>query len=382
MIVEQQNGAKGKGESKVNHKETEWARVDGSLTVEALRQTREIREGARILREGGLVAFPTETVYGLGAAATLKSAVNGIFSAKGRPSDNPLIVHVGEKNQVSLVAKEVSPLAQSLIDRFWPGPLTIVVPHRGNLAENVTAGLSTVGIRMPDHPTALALLQETGLPVAAPSANRSGRPSPTEARHVFEDLAGRIDLILDGGPTGVGVESTVVDVSTEVPVLLRPGGITLEQLTEAVGRVEVDPGLRSKDEVPRAPGMKYRHYAPRGQMWLIRGELLPMHGKMRKLAQEYQSQGKRVGILTTEEYRRDFSADVVIACGRRENPASVARNLYHALREFDDRGVEVILAEAFPEHGLYHSVMNRLLKAAGGNVLDVGSAVKPDSGRI
>jgi L-threonylcarbamoyladenylate synthase len=224
---------------------------------------------------------------------------------------------------------------------------------------------------MPDHPVALALLQEAGLPVAAPSANRSGRPSPTEAKHVYEDLEGKIDMILDGGPTGVGVESTVVDISTEVPVLLRPGGITLEQLTEAVGRVEVDPGLRSKDEVPRSPGMKYRHYAPRAEMWLIRGELPQMHEKMMQLAMEYQARGKRVGILTTEEYRPFFSADVVIACGRRKNPASVARNLYHALREFDERGVEVILAETFPEQGLYHSVMNRLLKAASGNLMDV-----------
>jgi L-threonylcarbamoyladenylate synthase len=246
-----------------------------------------------------------------------------------------------------------------------------VLPHRGNIASNVTAGLSTVAIRMPDHPVALALLQAVGFPVAAPSANRSGRPSPTEAKHVFEDLNGKVDILLDGGPTGVGLESTVVDVSGEVPVLLRPGGITLEQLRETIGHVEVDPGFTTHKQPPRSPGMKYRHYAPKGEMWLIRGELDRVHQVMNRLARQSQTEGKRVGILTTEENEGNVSADIVIACGRRENPASVARKLYHALRMFDERGADLILAETFPEQGLFHSVMNRLLKAANGKTMDV-----------
>jgi L-threonylcarbamoyladenylate synthase len=349
---------------------THWWNVPTRLSVERLRERDEIREAARLLREGGLVAFPTETVYGLGANATDDRAVARIFAAKGRPDDNPLIVHIGRKEEFRLWGVETE-TATRLIERFWPGPLTLVVPLSGAIAPNVTAGLSTVAIRMPSHPVALALLQEAGVPVAAPSANRSGRPSPTEGRHVWQDLSGRIDVLLDGGPTGVGVESTVLDLTGKVPVLLRPGGVTLEELEEAAGPVHIDPGLLKQGEKPRSPGMKYRHYAPEGEMWLVAGEEEKVRQRIREMTRQARREGRKVGVLTTEESRDLYDADVVVACGQRSNPASVASRLYAALRRFDEERVDLILAETFPETGLFRSVMNRLHKAANGNVIRV-----------
>lgn len=343
-------------------------RIESYGTVDALRKHPAIREAAQILREGGLVAFPTETVYGLGADARSEKAVSRIFTAKGRPGDNPLIVHIGQVSKLRDLIAELPPKGESLIRRFWPGPLTLVLPHKGTVARKVTAGLDTVGVRMPSHPVALALLQESGLPVAAPSANRSGRPSPTEAEHVWEDLGERIDGLLDAGPTGVGVESTVVDVTGPVPLLLRPGGVTLEELRETVGEVRVDPGLEGDEHPPRSPGMKYRHYAPEGEMWLVEGSGEALVQRIRRLAEEARRDGRRVGILTTEENRHRYEADRVVACGRRNEPESVAHHLYRSLREMDRAGVDYILAETFPAEGLFRSVMNRLHKAAGGRV--------------
>ncbi|GAA5346634.1 L-threonylcarbamoyladenylate synthase [Planifilum fimeticola] len=343
-------------------------RIGQHEDAEALREHPAIREAARMLREGKLVAFPTETVYGLGADARSEEAVSRIFTAKGRPGDNPLIVHIGHVSRLQDLVAELPTKGELLVRRFWPGPLTLVLPHKGTVAPKVTAGLDTVGVRMPSHPVALALLQESGLPVAAPSANRSGRPSPTEADHVWEDLGGEIDGLLDAGPTGVGLESTVVDVTGSVPLLLRPGGVTLEELRETVGEVRVDPALEGDAHPPRSPGMKYRHYAPKGEMWLVEGSGEALVHRIRELADHARKAGRRVGILTTEENRFRYKADRVVACGRRAEPESVARDLYRALREMDRAGVDYILAETFPAEGLFRSVMNRLYKAAGGRV--------------
>ncbi len=338
------------------------------MEIDELKKREELIRAARCLREGGLVAFPTETVYGLGAIATSEQAVAQIFAAKGRPSDNPLIIHIGDRDQLGDWVSQFPDVAGKLVHSFWPGPLTLVLPHQGNLAPNVTAGLHTVAVRMPSHPVALALLQLAGEPVAAPSANRSGRPSPTQAAHVWHDLEGRLDILLDGGETGVGVESTVVDVTGEIPVLLRPGGITVEALSQAVGRVEVDPGLK-QESIPRSPGMKYRHYAPQGEMWLVEGKEENVLARIRELGTAAMRKGRKVGILTTEEHVDEFQADVVVPCGRRSDPDSVARGLYQALRNFDASGVDFILAETFPEKGIFYSVMNRLRKAADGKVI-------------
>nr|WP_224749624.1 L-threonylcarbamoyladenylate synthase [Polycladospora coralii] len=335
------------------------------MSIEQLRRKIEITEAASRLRAGDLVAFPTETVYGLGAVVTSEEAIARIFEAKGRPSDNPLIIHIGKKEQIYEWAQLVSKQAERLIDAFWPGPLTLVLPHRDHIAKNVTAGLPTVAIRMPAHPIALALLQETGIPVAAPSANRSGKPSPTSASHVWDDLQGRIDILLDGGRSGIGVESTVIDMTGEVPVLLRPGGITLAQLEGVVGKVETDPGLINDSQTPRSPGMKYRHYAPSGEMTIVSG-----NGEfLQDLVDQARAEGKKTGILTTSENVDKYRADVIIPCGDRKEPVTVAKHLYASLRQFDDRGVEVIFAESFPETGVFHSVMNRLRKAANGKIV-------------
>ncbi|WP_124728502.1 L-threonylcarbamoyladenylate synthase [Staphylospora marina] len=350
----------------LDSKETRWWKLPRGGDERSLRSSEEIRKAAEFLRNGGLVAFPTETVYGLGADATCDEAVSGIFAAKGRPSDNPLIIHLGDASGLADWVEEITPAARKLAEAFWPGPLTLVLPHRGNLSPRVTAGLPTVAVRVPSHPVARALILEAGIPVAAPSANRSGRPSPTEARHVFEDLRGRIDVLLDGGPCGVGVESSVVDVTGPVPVLLRPGGISAEEIRRTVGSLEVDGGGISASRAPKSPGMKYRHYAPRGELWLVAGSPEEARKRINRMLEEARRQGKRTGVLTTEESEDHYRADVVVSCGRRSDPSSVARALYASLRRFDEEDVDLILAETFPEEGLFHSVMNRLRKAAEG----------------
>jgi L-threonylcarbamoyladenylate synthase len=355
----------------LKRRETDWWRLVAPLEIESLRGREEIKQAVRLLRGGGLVAFPTETVYGLGADATSEAAVADIFTAKGRPPDNPLIVHLGQIEQVEQWVRVISPVAETLLYHFCPGPLTLVLPHRGNLAPSVTAGLSTVAVRVPDHPVALALLQLAQIPVAAPSANRSGRPSPTEAGHVWTDLAGRIDLVLDGGRTDVGIESTVIDLTEEVPMLLRPGAISWEQLQQVVPDIKIDPGLIYSPSPPRSPGMKYRHYAPKAEMWLIEGELKKAHAHMLKIARTAATEGRRVGILTTAEFVPLFHDEVVLSCGERSDAIGIARNLYQTLRQLDDEQVDLILATTFPETGMYRAVMNRLRKAAAGKVIRV-----------
>lgn len=332
-----------------------------------------LSEAAETLRAGGLVAFPTETVYGLGANATDSAAVANIFSAKGRPADNPLIVHVPDREGVLQVATSVPPEAERLMERFWPGPLTLVLPKRPDIPDNVSCGLPTVGVRMPDHPIALALIRAAGVPVAAPSANLSGRPSPTAAEHVLEDLAGRIALVLDGGETGVGLESTVLDLTVDPPVLLRPGGVTVEQITAVIGPIIVDSALHGADadETPRSPGMKYAHYAPRASMILVDGPVLQMQAKIRDLAYEFAEEGQRVGIMCSAESRGAYQAQVVLEYGSRENLPGMASDLFSTLRAFDRHEVNVILAEGVPVVGIGLAIMNRLRRAAGGQVVAV-----------
>ncbi|WP_035426942.1 L-threonylcarbamoyladenylate synthase [Sediminibacillus terrae] len=328
-----------------------------------------IREASALLEQNEVVAFPTETVYGLGANAKEADAVDKIFRAKGRPSDNPLIVHIADRVQVDDYVAEVPEVAEKLLAAFTPGPLTLILKSNGTIADNVTAGLPSVGVRIPDHPVAQALLRACRLPLAAPSANKSGRPSPTTADHVYEDLQGRIAGLLDGGPTGVGVESTVVDCTGEMPIILRPGGITREQLEEVVGRIMVDPALAAANgklpengdvEKPRAPGMKYTHYAPDAPLWLVDGAPSFMQTQIDAQLQA----GDKIGIIASKELAAELDADNINICGSRNNLSEVAAHLYDALRSFKKSDVDIILCETFPETGVGQAIMNRLHKAA------------------
>lgn len=326
-----------------------------------------VREAAQLLLDEQVVAFPTETVYGLGADATNKQAVQRIFEAKGRPSDNPLIVHVSDRAQVESLTTEIPPVAAELMDAFWPGPLTLIFHSNGAAAENVTAGLGTVAVRMPDHPLALALLKAADKPLAAPSANRSGRPSPTTASHVYQDLDGRIAGILDGGSTGVGLESTVLDITADIPVILRPGGVTKEDLETVLPRVVVDPALAGgTEEAPKSPGMKYKHYAPEAPLWLVEGK----DSFFAETLAACKARGERVGIIASRELADAIDHDRIIRCGSRRHLSEVAESLYGALRAFKEADVDVILCESFPETGVGAAVMNRLNKAAEKKVKD------------
>ncbi|KMK95875.1 tRNA threonylcarbamoyladenosine biosynthesis protein [Rossellomorea marisflavi] len=326
----------------------------------------QIVDAATHLRRNETVAFPTETVYGLGANATSDEAVEKIFLAKGRPSDNPLIVHIANKQQLTELVEEIPDKAHLLMDAYWPGPLTLIFKNKpGVFSQRVTAGLDSVGIRMPDHPVALSLIEESGLPIAAPSANRSGRPSPTTALHVIEDLDGKIAGVVDGGETGVGVESTVVDCTSDIPVVLRPGGVTREQLEEVVGRVDVDPSLKEGKGAPKSPGMKYTHYAPDAPVYLVEGT----REDIQKLVDDRKREGLKVGVLTTEECASLYEAEVILTAGSRSDLLSVAHHLYDTLRAFNKYELDIIYSEVFPEEGVGLAVMNRLQKAAGHRIL-------------
>lgn len=330
-----------------------------------------IRTAAKILREGGLVAFPTETVYGLGGNGLDGRACEKIYIAKGRPSDNPLILHISALEELSAIAAEISPAARLLMDAFWPGPLTLIFKKQEIVPAKATGGLDTVAVRFPNHPVARAIIRAAGLPVAAPSANSSGKPSPTRASHVAYDLDGKIDMIVDGGATQWGLESTIVDVSGEIPVLLRPGAVTKEMLTAVVGRIEIDPTILQKptgDFQPKAPGMKYTHYSPKAEVILVKGAAFTE--KINALAAAGRAAGKRVGVMATEETKAGYRADVVLSLGSRANPAEIGANLFQTLRQFDFLGAEVVYAEVFPEEGEGMAIMNRLNKAAGYHIIE------------
>lgn len=314
-----------------------------------------------MLLAGEVVAFPTETVYGLGAMATDEMAVQKIFQAKGRPSDNPLIVHIGDQKQVELYAHNISPIATQLMDAFWPGPLTLVFEKRSNIiASNVTPGVETVAIRMPDHPVALKLLRLSKAPIAAPSANQSGKPSPTEAKHVYNDLKGRIPLILDGGQTGVGLESTVLDTTTTPPTILRPGGITREKIEQQIGQVAIA-HEEAPIQTPRAPGMKYMHYAPEAPLFVID----PVQEMIEQAISTLHVEQKKVAIVGPDELHTT-EADWYFAVGPIDDNEMVAANLYRALRQCDLTDADVILAVETDLTGVGEAVMNRLTKAANG----------------
>jgi len=326
--------------------------------------TEVIRQAAAILAAGGLVAFPTETVYGLGADAFNAKAVERIFDVKGRPADNPIIVHLADASALGSVVTSVPEVAATLIARFWPGPLTLVLPAAPTVPAVTRGGLPTVAVRVPSHPVAHALIQSAGRPIAAPSANRSGRPSPTTANHVSADLEGAIDIILDGGPTPVGVESTVVDLTDKTPTLLRPGGIPLETLERLLGHIIVAP-RRWTPALQRSPGTRYRHYAPRAQLMLIEAPADRIGTELAAAVYRLWGQGMRVGVMATAEAAGGLPSGAVIRImGSRSEPPTIAANLFAQLRELDDAGLDAIVVEGIDERGVGRAVMDRLRRAA------------------
>jgi L-threonylcarbamoyladenylate synthase len=333
----------------------------------------KIQTVAQIIQKGGLVAFPTETVYGLGADALNPAAVLALFEAKKRPLDNPPIIHIADSSEVFKLAHEVPKKAELIMKEFWPGPLTLIFKRSSIIPTVTVAGLDTVAIRMPKHKVALALIEQSGCPIAAPSANLAGKPSPTTAKHVYEDLNGRIDAILDGGPTCIGVESTVLDLSVDPPMVLRPGGTTFEALKKVVGNVKLHPFVEAEKDLPleniKSPGMKHRHYAPKAEVILVEGTALAVRIKIQELADAYALNDAKVGILATDETQKTYNAAVVKSLGSRFNLAIVAQNLFRLLREVDAENVDVIIAEGFPSEGMGLAVMNRLRKASGYHII-------------
>jgi L-threonylcarbamoyladenylate synthase len=340
-------------------------------------QMEKICVAADFIKKGGLVAFPTETVYGLGADALNSKAVRTLFEAKKRPLDNPPIVHVGDVKDVCRLAREVPSKAEKLMKSFWPGPLTLIF-KRSEIVPSVTvAGLDTIAVRMPRHDVALALIRESGCCISAPSANLAGKPSPTTAKHVLDDLDGRIDAVLDAGSTNIGVESTVLDMTVDPPLVLRPGGTAYELLKRMLRTVELHPVAVAEIELAvdkaRSPGMKHRHYAPDADVIVVEGELSSVVDKVKELAEFYMRKGSRVGVLATDETVGDYRADVAKSFGSRSDLRVIAKNLFRVLREFDLEGVDVIVAEGIPSEGLGLAVMNRLRKASGYKIVKASS---------
>ena len=340
---------------------------EDALNLEAL------EEAGRILRVGGLVAFPTETVYGLGGNALDPEASRKIYAAKGRPSDNPLIVHIAEKKDLYPLVTEVPEAAERLASAYWPGPLTMIFRKSEIVPLETTGGLDTVAVRFPNNAIARELIRQAGGYVAAPSANTSGRPSPTLASHVEEDLGDKIDMIIDGGQVRIGVESTIVDFTEEVPVILRPGRLNKRMLEEVLGLVRVDPGIQSENihVRPKAPGMRYRHYAPRADMTIVEGKPAKAAAAIRRLVRENLDKGKKVGVICTSESRQEYPEGDVRCVGSRADEATIARHLYEILRDFDADGVDLIYTESFETPELGEAVMNRLIKAAGHKIIQV-----------
>lgn len=340
------------------------------IKIESPNEIDKVQEAAQHLKEGHLVVFPTETVYGLGAHGLNSEAIDQIFLAKGRPKDNPLILHIAETEQVLDLVKVIPPIAQDCMDLFWPGPLTLIMERSKIVPDSITAGLDTVAIRMPSHPIAHAILKEANIPVAAPSANTSGRPSPTRLSHVLEDMNGKVQVIVDGGEADWGIESTVLDVTGKRPMILRPGGVTKEDLEAILGPVDVDETTIKTEEglVPKSPGQKYRHYAPKGECTLFAGNLTNVAKEVNKRIQE--NSDKKIAVLATSETKDMYEGmDLLIDMGSREELGEVAKNLFDCLRKCDEENVEIIYAEGFEFHDLGVGIMNRLLKACGGKVV-------------
>lgn len=333
----------------------------------------EIREAAQIIRDGGTVVFPTETVYGLGADGLNSEAVKKIFVAKGRPQDNPLILHVADKN-IDKYVKEVPEIAVKLMDKYWPGPLTLILNKKDIVPNEASANLPSVGIRMPNNEIARKLIELSGTVIAAPSANISGRPSPTDLERCVEDLEGKVDCILGGVQSEIGVESTILDCTVDPAIILRPGGITLEMLKEIDPRIEMDKAIMekpTKDLKPKAPGMKYRHYAPKAKVTIISGESKKTIEKIKEIVHYSIEEKKKVCILTIKENEKQYPEGEKIVLGTNSDLSTVAKNLFEALRKCDDLGVDLILAEGYEEKGVGVAIMNRLKKAAGFDIIKV-----------
>lgn len=332
-----------------------------------------IEEAGDIIKSGGLVAFPTETVYGLGGDALNPQSSEKIYSAKGRPSDNPLIVHIADIQMLNAIVREVPENAWKLAEQFWPGPLTMIFYKSELVPRETTGGLDTVAVRMPVHPVARALIRAAGGYVAAPSANRSGRPSPTVAKYVIEDMDGRIEMVIDGGDVEIGLESTIIDLTSEKPTILRPGYITEQKLVQVLGEVAQDSTMMRADsgQAPKAPGMKYRHYAPRGELTIVDGEEGCVVEYINTQMRQKKKDNKKTGVIGTDTSIAKYQADVCRSVGNRNDEAEIARELYRVLREMDDENVDIIFSESFGAVGLGQAIMNRLLKAAGHRVVHV-----------
>ena len=330
-----------------------------------------IQKAGKILREGGLVAFPTETVYGLGGNALDPKASMKIYAAKGRPSDNPLIVHIADIKDLAKITTEIPEGARILAEKYWPGPLTMILPKADSVPKETTGGLDSVAVRFPSDRIAQELIKAAGGFVAAPSANTSGRPSPTMAEHVEEDLGDAIEMIIDGGQVGIGLESTIVDFTEDVPVVLRPGYISLEMLKDTLGDVRMDRGLLITDSSvhPKAPGMKYRHYAPKADLSIVEGPQDEVIACINRLTHEAVENGLKAGIIATDETKDQYSDGLVLSIGSREEEETIAHHLYEVLRDFDEAQVNVIYSEAFYTPRMGQAIMNRLLKAAGHKII-------------
>ena len=351
--------------------ETEVIQIDEKKIDEAAKES--LARAGEIIKKGGLVAFPTETVYGLGGDALNPESSKKIYAAKGRPSDNPLIVHIASMDDLEAIVKEVPEAARKLAKAYWPGPLTMIMNKNDRVPYETTGGLDTVAIRMPDNEIALELIRQSGGYIAAPSANTSGRPSPTVARYCVEDLSGKIEMILDGGQVGIGLESTIVDLTSDTPMILRPGYITLDMLKEVLGQVSIDRTIidAASTAKPKAPGMKYRHYAPKGQLTIVQGEQDKVIEYINDRAKEASAQGKKVGVIGTDATRNRYSADVIKSVGDRNDERTIAHELFKVLREFDDENIDIMFSESFDDSGIGQAIMNRLLKAAGHNVVSL-----------
>lgn len=347
--------------------QTEWiTEIDQTMDAEAIKRAGEI------IKRGGLVAFPTETVYGLGGDALNASSSQKIYAAKGRPSDNPLIVHICNMDDLSRIAKNVSEQAIKVAKAFWPGPLTMVFQKTDLVPSETTGGLDTVAVRFPNHPVALAFIEQAGGFVAAPSANTSGRPSPTVGKYVYEDMQGKIEMILDGGQVGIGLESTILDMTEEIPVILRPGYVTAQMLEELLGQVCLDPTMFQvlEGQKPKAPGMKYKHYAPKGSLTIVTGSNEKIHSYIQRELLKQKAEGLRTGVIVCEEDQLLYQADSVKITGTRSDRVAVARELFKILREFDDENIDVMYCESIDDTGIGQAIMNRMLKAAGHHVVN------------
>lgn len=357
--------------------ETKILKIDAEKEFFSAQEELALQEAGQIIKAGGLVAFPTETVYGLGGDGLNKESSRKIYAAKGRPSDNPLIIHIADMKALDYIVEEVPQEALQIARAFWPGPLTMILPKSQNVPEETTGGLQTVAVRMPSNKVACKLIEYGGGYIAAPSANLSGKPSPTVAKYVIEDMDGRIDMIIDGGEVGIGLESTIIDLTVTPPQILRPGYITQKMLNEVLGEVDVDRTIldNTTGQAPKAPGMKYRHYAPKGELTIVAGDVLQVVEYINLQAEMFAKEGKKVGVIASRENLGNYQADIIKSAGSRTDEAAIAHNLYRILREFDDEGAEVIFSEAFAEGTLGQAIMNRLLKAAGHKMIHLTTKI-------